>query len=71
MSASSIPIRRLLDAGKETYNVKNPELAKKYLAQSGYKGEPVVLLTDKDYPPMYNSALVMQQECRLSASTHR
>ena len=50
------------DAGKETYNIKDPELAKKYLAQSGYKGEPVVLLTDKDYPPMYNSALVMQQE---------
>ena len=43
------------DAGKETYNIKNPELAKKYLAQSGYKGEPVVLLTDKDYPAMYNS----------------
>ena len=50
------------DAGKETYNIKDPELAKKYLAQSGYKGEPVVLLTNKDYPPMYNSALVMQQE---------
>jgi peptide/nickel transport system substrate-binding protein len=50
------------DAGKSTYNIKNPALAKKYLAQSGYKGEPVVLLTDKDYAPMYNSALVMQQE---------
>jgi peptide/nickel transport system substrate-binding protein len=50
------------DAGKDTYNLHNPDLAKKYLAQSGYKGEPVVLLTDKDYPPMYNSALVMQQE---------
>jgi peptide/nickel transport system substrate-binding protein len=50
------------DAGKETYNIKNTELAKKYLAESGYKGEPVVLLTGKDYPPMYNSALVMQQE---------
>ncbi len=50
------------DAGKDTYNIKNADVAKKYLAQSGYKGEPVVLLTDKDYPPMYNSALVMQQE---------
>lgn len=50
------------DAGKETYNIKNPTLAKKYLAESGYKGEPVILLTNKDYPPMYNSALVMQQE---------
>jgi peptide/nickel transport system substrate-binding protein len=50
------------DAGKETYNLHDPVLAKKYLAESGYKGEPVVLLTDQDYPPMYNSALVMQQE---------
>jgi peptide/nickel transport system substrate-binding protein len=50
------------DAGKETYNLHNPELAKKYLAEAGYQGEPVVLLTNKDYPPMYNSALVMQQQ---------
>ena len=50
------------DAGKDTYNLHDPALAKKYLAQSGYKGEPVVLLTNKDYPPMYNSALVMQQQ---------
>jgi peptide/nickel transport system substrate-binding protein len=50
------------NAGKATYNLHDPDLAKKLLAQSSYKGEPVVLLTDKDYPPMYNSALVMQQE---------
>jgi len=50
------------DAGKETYNIKDPALAKKYLTESGYKGEPVALLTNKDYPPMYNSALVMQQQ---------
>jgi peptide/nickel transport system substrate-binding protein len=50
------------DAGKETYNLHDAALAKKYLAASGYKGEPVVLLTDKDYAPMYNSALVMQQQ---------
>jgi peptide/nickel transport system substrate-binding protein len=50
------------DAGKETYNIHDPDLAKKYLAQAGYKNEPVVLLTDQDYAPMYNSALVMQQQ---------
>jgi peptide/nickel transport system substrate-binding protein len=50
------------DAGKETYNINNPALAKKYLAEAGYKNEPVVLLTDQDYAPMYNSALVMQQQ---------
>jgi len=50
------------DLGKNTYNLHNPDLAKKYLAQAGYQGEPVVLLTNKDYPPMYNSALVVQQQ---------
>jgi peptide/nickel transport system substrate-binding protein len=50
------------DAGRETYNIKDPVLAKKLLAESGYGGEPVILLTDKDYAPMYNSALVMQQQ---------
>jgi peptide/nickel transport system substrate-binding protein len=52
------------DAGKETYNLHDAALAKKYLAESGYKGEPVVLLTDKDYPAMYNSALVMSEEMK-------
>ena len=50
------------DAGKETYNQHNADLAKKLLTEAGYKGEPVILLTNKDYPPMYNSALVMQQQ---------
>jgi peptide/nickel transport system substrate-binding protein len=52
------------DAGKSTYNLHDPALAKKYLAESGYKGEPVMLLAGKDYAPMYNSALVMQQELK-------
>jgi peptide/nickel transport system substrate-binding protein len=52
------------DAGKETYNLHDPALAKKYLAQSGYKGEPVVLLTNKDYPSMYNAALVMAEQLK-------
>jgi peptide/nickel transport system substrate-binding protein len=52
------------DVGKETYNIKDPAKAKQYLAQSGYKGEPVVLLTDKDYAPMYNSALVMAEQMK-------
>jgi peptide/nickel transport system substrate-binding protein len=50
------------DAGKETYNQHDPELAKKYLIEAGYQGEPVILLTNTDYPAMYNSALVMQQQ---------
>ena len=50
------------DAGKETYNIKDPALAKNLLSQSGYKGEKVILLTNKYYAPMYNSALVMQRQ---------
>ena len=52
------------DAGKETYNIKDPARAKRHLAASGYKGEPVVLLTSKDYPAMYNSALVMSEHMK-------
>ncbi|MGH7071072.1 MAG: ABC transporter substrate-binding protein [Acetobacteraceae bacterium] len=50
------------DAGKSTYNLNDPKLAKEYLAKSGYKDEPVILLTDHDYPQMYNAAIVMQSE---------
>jgi peptide/nickel transport system substrate-binding protein len=52
------------DAGKETYNLKNAELAKKYLKEGGYNGEEVVLLTNKDYTSMYNAALVMSEQLK-------
>lgn len=50
------------DAGKETYNLRDPALARRLLTESGYGGEPVTLLTNKDFPSMYDSALVMQQQ---------
>ncbi len=50
------------DAGKEFYNQKNATKAKALLAESGYKGEPVVLLTNKDFTSMFNAALVMSQQ---------
>ncbi len=52
------------DAGKETYNVKNKDLAKKYLQEAGYKGEPLILLTNKDYTSMYNAALVVSEQLK-------
>jgi len=52
------------DVGKETYNIKNPELAKKYLKEAGYKGEPIILLTNKDYTSMYNAALVVAEQLK-------
>ncbi|HKF71492.1 MAG TPA: ABC transporter substrate-binding protein [Stellaceae bacterium] len=52
------------DAGKETYNIKNKELAKKYLQEAGYNGEPLILLTNQDYTSMYNAALVVSEQLK-------
>ncbi|MCC6472049.1 MAG: ABC transporter substrate-binding protein [Alphaproteobacteria bacterium] len=52
------------DVGKETYNQKNAAVAKKYLAEAGYKGEPVVFMTNKDYTSMYNAALVTTEQLK-------
>ncbi|MCC7048406.1 MAG: ABC transporter substrate-binding protein [Alphaproteobacteria bacterium] len=52
------------DVAKETYNLKNKDLAKKYLAEAGYKGEPVVFMTNKDYTSMYNAALVTTEQLK-------
>jgi len=52
------------DAGKETYDQRNAAKAKQLLAQAGYKGEPLVILTNKDYPAMYNAALVMSEQLK-------
>lgn len=52
------------DAGKETYNINDQARARALLRESGYRNEPIVILTNRDYPPMYNSALVMQQQLR-------
>jgi peptide/nickel transport system substrate-binding protein len=51
-------------AGKDTYNQKDPAKAKRLLAEAGYKGQPVVLLTNKDYSSMYNAALVVQEQLK-------
>ena len=52
------------DAGKETYNIKNKDLAKKYLQDAGYNGEPLILLTNQDYTSMYNAALVVSEQLK-------
>jgi len=50
------------DAGKETYNIHNADRAKALLREAGYRNEPIIILTNRDYPAMYNAALVMQQQ---------
>jgi peptide/nickel transport system substrate-binding protein len=52
------------EAGRDLLDQHDLTKAKKLLEESGYKGEPVVLLTNKDYPALYNSALVMSQELK-------
>jgi len=49
-----------VDTGKEKYNQNNPELAKKMLTEAGYNGEPVTIITTRDYDYMYKSAVVLK-----------
>ncbi|AFS78149.1 putative peptide ABC transporter substrate-binding protein [Gottschalkia acidurici 9a] len=50
------------EAGKNVYNKKDVEKAKKLLKESGYNGEKVRLLTTKDYASMYSATLVVQDQ---------
>ena len=50
------------EAGRDLLNQHNPEKAKALLKEAGYHGEKVVLLTNKDYPALYNTALVFAQQ---------
>jgi peptide/nickel transport system substrate-binding protein len=52
------------DAGKETYNQHDAAKARALLAKAGYKGEPVVILTNKDYTSMYNAAVVQAEQMK-------
>jgi peptide/nickel transport system substrate-binding protein len=52
------------DAGKELLNQKNPAKARQLLQEAGYKGEKVVLLTNRQFPVMYNTSLVMAEQLK-------
>jgi len=52
------------EAGKETYNQKNAAKAKQLLQEGGYKGEKLILLTNRDYPNMYNAAVMMSEQLK-------
>ena len=51
-------------AGEEFYNQHDPEKAKALLAEAGYNNEPLVLLTNQQFPSMYNSSLVMAEQLK-------
>ena len=52
------------DAGKATYNIKDPARAKALLKEAGYTNQPVTILTNKDYSSMYNAAVVMAEQMK-------
>ena len=52
------------EAGAENLNQKNKDKAKKLLAEAGYKGEKVTLLTNREFPYMYNTSLVMAEQLK-------
>lgn len=52
------------EAGRDLLDQHNIDKAKALLQQAGYNGEPVILLTNKDYPSLYNTALVTAQELK-------
>ncbi|MBL8839842.1 MAG: ABC transporter substrate-binding protein [Alphaproteobacteria bacterium] len=52
------------DAGGNLYNQRNQARARELLARSGYRGERVVLLTNREYSYMYNAALVMSEQLK-------
>ena len=52
------------DAGKELYNQKDKAKARRLLQEAGYKGEKVVLLTNRDYVQMYNASVMMNEQLK-------
>ncbi|MBI1777310.1 MAG: ABC transporter substrate-binding protein [Proteobacteria bacterium] len=52
------------DGGKEFYNQADAKKAKALLAESGYKGEPLVIATNKDYQYMFKGAQVISEQLK-------
>ncbi|MEH7524209.1 ABC transporter substrate-binding protein [Bacillus sp. JJ1503] len=50
------------DAGSEFYNQNDPEKSKKLLAEAGYDGETIRLLTTREFSYMYNSSVVIKEQ---------
>jgi peptide/nickel transport system substrate-binding protein len=52
--------------GVASYNQANPAKARDLAAKAGYKGEPIKILTSKQYEFHYRMALVMGEELKLA-----
>lgn len=49
-------------AGSEFYNMNDPERARELLAEAGYNGETVRILTSRDYEFLYTPAVVIREQ---------
>lgn len=50
------------DAGKEFYNQKDPERARKLAAEGGYRGEPIRWLTSPERPTYYDATQIARAQ---------
>lgn len=50
--------------GAQHYNRKDPEGARKLLAEAGYKGEELVIITNSSYQSMYKAAQVAAEQLK-------
>jgi len=51
-------------AGTDRYNERDPKKARAQAEQAGYKGEPVRILTSRQYDFHYNMALIMAEQLK-------
>jgi peptide/nickel transport system substrate-binding protein len=52
------------DLGKDNYNQKNPAKAKQLLAESGYKGEELLILTDSSFKNHNDTAVTIGEQLK-------
>ncbi|MEH7123064.1 ABC transporter substrate-binding protein [Bacillus sp. JJ1773] len=52
------------ESGKDFYNQKDTEKAKKLLGEAGYNNEEFRIMTTRDYPQFYNAAVVIQDQLK-------
>lgn len=54
------------DAGSELYNIHDVERAKRLLADSGYNGEEIIMVTNRNYDNMYKTIVTAAEQLRNS-----
>ncbi|WP_291799026.1 ABC transporter substrate-binding protein [Brevibacterium sp.] len=52
------------DAGKDTYDKRDVDLAKKYIEESSYAGQPIRILTSRDDLYQYKGSVVLQEQLK-------